>query len=111
VSEQLYRELKANGVESLELPTQNLVLVGAFSRKEQRVTKQVYLILNFGGVLVDQIFLVSAQLLTTMLIGYDNLSGCSLVDYVRKETKVLFILCNRLAGKQNLEIIAVVKTA
>jgi hypothetical protein len=81
MSEQLYRELKSNGVESLEMPRQNIVLVGTFSRKEQRVRKQVYLTLNFGGVLVDQIFLVSEQLLTPMLIGYDFcIANCVILD-------------------------------
>ena len=41
VSTQLYNELRANGVEILELPTQNVVLVGAFSRKTHHVKKQV----------------------------------------------------------------------
>jgi hypothetical protein len=71
MSENLYREFKALGVESLELPTQNLVLVGAFSRKEQRVRKQVYLTLNFGEVSIDHVFLVSEQLIAPMLIGCD----------------------------------------
>ena len=71
MSKRLYSELKSKGIESLELPTQNLVLVGAFSGKEQRVKKQVYLTLKFGDVLIDQIFLVSEQLLTPMLIGHD----------------------------------------
>jgi len=71
LSEQLYNELKTNGVESLELPTQNIVLVGAFSRKAHRVRKQVFLTLKFGDLHIDQIFLVSEQLLTPMLIGYD----------------------------------------
>ena len=47
LSEQLYNELKANGVESLEMLTQNVVLVGAFSRKVHRVRKQVLLTLKF----------------------------------------------------------------
>src|SRR5215510_4582257 len=71
MSERLYSELKSRGIESLELPTQNLVLVGAFGRKEQRVKKHVYLTLKFGDVFVDQVFLVSEQLLTPMLIGHD----------------------------------------
>jgi len=70
-SEQLYKELKLNGVESLELPTQNFVLVGAFSWKAHRVRKQVFLTLKFGDMHIDQIFLVSEQLQTPMLIGYD----------------------------------------
>ena len=59
------------GVESLELPTQNVVLVGAFSRKAHRVRKQVFLTLKFGDLHIDQIFLVSEQLLMPMLIGYN----------------------------------------
>ena len=71
LSEQLYNELKANGVESLELPTQNFVLVGAFSRKARRVRKQIFLPLKVGDIHIDQIFLVSEWLLKPMLIGYD----------------------------------------
>jgi hypothetical protein len=71
LSEQLYNELKANGVENLELPTQNVVLVGAFSRKAHRVRKQVFVTLKFGDLNIDQVFLVSEQLVTPMLIGYD----------------------------------------
>jgi hypothetical protein len=72
LSEQLCNELKANGVESLELPTKkNFVLVGAFSRKAHRLRKQVFLTLKFGHIHIDQILLVSEQLLTPMLIGYD----------------------------------------
>ena len=59
LSEQLYNELKSHGIDSLELPTQNVVLVGTFSRKAQRVRKQVFLTLKFGDMYVDQVFLVS----------------------------------------------------
>jgi len=48
LSKQLYNELKLNGVESLELPIQKFVLVGAFSGKAHRVRKQVLLTLKFG---------------------------------------------------------------
>ena len=41
-SKQLYNEQKSKGVENLQLSTQNLVLVGTFSRKVQRVRKQYY---------------------------------------------------------------------
>jgi hypothetical protein len=57
--EQLYKELKENGVESLELPTQNVVLVGAFSRNAYTVRKQVFVTLKFGDIHIAQIFLVS----------------------------------------------------
>jgi hypothetical protein len=67
----LYKELKANGAESLELLTQSVVLVRAFSRKAHTVRKQVLLTLKFGDLHIEQIFLVSEQLLKPMLIGYD----------------------------------------
>ena len=41
-SKQLYNEQKSKGVENLQLSTQNVVLVGTFSRKVQRVRKQYY---------------------------------------------------------------------
>jgi len=58
LSEQLYNELKLNGVESLELPTKNVVLVEAFNRKAHRVRKQVFLTLKFRDIHINQIFLV-----------------------------------------------------
>jgi len=42
-----------------------------WSRKAFRVRKQAFLTLKFGDTRIDQIFLVSEQLLTPMLIGYD----------------------------------------
>ena len=71
LSTQLYNELRSNGVEILELPTQNVVLVGAFSRKTHRVKKQGFMTLKFGNLCTEQVFLVSDQLLTPMLIGCD----------------------------------------
>jgi hypothetical protein len=71
MSKTLYNELKAKGVESLELPTQNVVLVRAFSNKAHRVRKQVFLILRFEDRHIDQPFLMSEQLQTTMPIGRD----------------------------------------
>ena len=67
----MYNELKLNGVESPELPTQNFVFVGEFSWKAHRVRKQVFSTLKFGDLHIDQIFLVSEQLLKSTLIGYD----------------------------------------
>jgi hypothetical protein len=64
LSMQMYDELRAKGVESLELPTQNIVLVGAFSQKTHRVKKKVFMTLQFGNLYIDQIFLVPEQLMT-----------------------------------------------
>jgi hypothetical protein len=46
-------------------------LVGALSPKAHRVRKQILLTLKLGDIHMDQIFLVSEQLLTPILIGYD----------------------------------------
>jgi hypothetical protein len=61
LSENLYKELKSHGADCVELPKQNVVLVDAFSRKAQRVRKQVFLTLKFGDLYTDQVFLVLAQ--------------------------------------------------
>ena len=83
---QMYDELRTRGVESLELPTQNVVLVGAFSQKTHRVKKQVFMSLNFGGLEIDQIFLVSEQLMTPILIGCDFCIANGLIIDFQKET-------------------------
>jgi len=69
--EKSYNELKLNGVENLELPTQSVVLVTEISRKAHTVGKQVFWTLKFGDIHIDKIFLVSEQLLMPTLIGYD----------------------------------------
>ena len=70
----------------LELPTQNVVLVGAFSQKTHRVKKQVFMALKFGGLEIDQIFLVSEQLMTPILIGCDFCIANGLIIDFQKET-------------------------
>jgi hypothetical protein len=98
LSTQLYNELRANGVEILELPTQNVVLVGAFSRKKHHVKKQVFMTLKFGNLYIEQVFLVSDQLLTPMLIGCDFCIANGLVLDFQRE-KLLII-----QGGQSIEI-------
>jgi hypothetical protein len=71
LSKQLYKKLKSNRVDSLELPTLNFVLVAAFSWKAQRVKRPAFLTVKFGDTFIDQIFLVSEELLTPVLTGYD----------------------------------------
>jgi len=98
LSTQLYNELRANGVEILELPTQNVVLVGAFSRKTHHVKKQVFMTLKFGNLCKEQVFLVSDQLLTPMLIGCDFCIANGLVlDFQREELLII-------QGGQSIEI-------
>jgi hypothetical protein len=64
MSQDLYNKLKNNGMRNLELPVQNMNLVSAFSDKARKVKTQAMLTLKFGGVKVDQIFLIAPGLLT-----------------------------------------------
>jgi hypothetical protein len=85
LSENLYKELKSRGVDCLELPTQNVVFVGAFSRKAQSVRKRIFLTLHFGDLYTDQVCLVSAQLLTPVLIGSDFCTANDIIlDFQRE---------------------------
>ena len=82
---QMYDDLRAKGVESLELWNQNAVLVGAFSQKMHWVKKQVFMTLQFRTIYIDQIFLVSEQLMTPMLIGCDFCTTNGLIlDFQRQ---------------------------
>jgi hypothetical protein len=109
LSENLYKELKSRGVDCLELPTQNVVFVGAFSRKAQRVRKRVYLTLQFGDLHTEQVLLVSAQLLTPMLIGsdfciaYDNILDFErgkIVLHSNDKSTGIEIVCGRQEGRE-----------
>jgi hypothetical protein len=84
------------------------VLVGAFSRKAQRVRK-VFLTIKFGDMYIDQVFLASAQLLTPMLIGPDFCTANDIIlDFQRgkivlhsknKSTEIE-IVCGRQEGRE-----------
>jgi hypothetical protein len=84
LSEQLYKELKLKGDESLELPTQNVIFVGAFSGKAHRARNQVFLILKFGDMHIEKLFLVTDHLLKPTLIGYDFCIANGVILYFQK---------------------------
>jgi hypothetical protein len=71
INQDLYNELRNNGTKNLELPVQNMKLVSAFSDKARKVETPAMLILKFGGVRVDQIFLIAPRLITQVLIDVD----------------------------------------
>ena len=64
LNEYLYNKLKHAGLNCLELPTQHVNLVSAFNDKSKRVKKQALLEVNIGTTKLDQVVLLSAQLLT-----------------------------------------------
>jgi hypothetical protein len=73
LNEQLYDKLRLLGLNCLELPTQHLSLVSAFNEKSKRIKKQALLEIQIGDSAVDQIVLLSPQLLTDAILGLDFL--------------------------------------
>jgi len=73
LNEYLYDKLKHAGLKCLELPTQHVNLVSAFNDKTKRVKKQTFLDVNIGSTKLDQVVLLSAQLLTEGILGIDFL--------------------------------------
>jgi hypothetical protein len=73
LNENLCNKLRHAGLQCLELPTQHVNLVGAFNDKSKGVKKQALLEVNIGGTKLDQVVLLSAQLLTEAILGLDFL--------------------------------------
>jgi len=71
LNESLYNKLRHAGLQCLELPTQHVNLVSAFSNKSKTVKKQA--LLDIGETKLDQVVLLSAQLLTEAILGLDFL--------------------------------------
>jgi hypothetical protein len=73
LNENLYNKLRHAGLQCLELPTQHVNFVSAFNNKSKIVKKQALLEVNIGGTKLDQVVLLSAQLLTEAILGLDFL--------------------------------------
>jgi len=73
LNEYLYNKLKHAGLKCLELPTQHVNLVSAFNDKSKRVKKQALLEVTIETTKLDQVVLLSAQLLTEVILGIDFL--------------------------------------
>jgi len=68
LTEELYHELRSEGVEGLELGVQNALFVSAFRNKSKRICVQAMMPIRIDDMVVDHIFLVSPQLLTQALL-------------------------------------------
>jgi predicted aspartyl protease len=73
LNEQLYNKLRLLGLNCLELPTQHLNLVSAFNERSKRIRKQALLGIQIGDSRMDQVVLLSPQLLTHAILGRDFL--------------------------------------
>ena len=76
MNEHLYNRLRHEGLKCFELPTQHVNLLSAFNKKSNRVKKQAMLDVKIGDLKINQIVLLSPQLLTDAILGLDFL-----VDY------------------------------
>ena len=73
MNEHLYNRLRHEGLKCFELPTQHVNLLSAFNKKSSRVKKQAMLEMNIGDFQLNQIVLLSPQLLTDAILGLDFL--------------------------------------
>ena len=69
----MYNRLRLLGLNCVELPTQHLNLVSAFNKRSKRIRKQALLEIQIGDSIVDQVVLLSPQLLTDAIFGLDFL--------------------------------------
>ena len=79
ITEDLYAHLLSQGIEMLELKLQSTVLITAFGNRSRRIKKQVYLPFYIGDDSFEHVFLVSGQLLESLLIGANFLQEYGLV--------------------------------
>jgi len=63
MSQDLFNKLRKSGMTNLELPVQNMKLVSEFNDRSRNVNIQAMLTLKFGGVSVDQIFLIAPRMM------------------------------------------------
>jgi len=76
VNEHFYNRLRYEGLKCFELPTQHLNFLSAFNKKSNRVKQQAMLDVKKGDFKLNQIVLLSPQLLTDAILGL-----VFLVDY------------------------------
>jgi len=89
MNENLYERIKQWGNKYLELPAQHLTLVSAFNDKSWRVRRRIFVPVKLGTVVIDHVFLMSPQLLTSAILGVDFfINTMQIIDF--PERCVLF---------------------
>jgi predicted aspartyl protease len=73
MNEHLYSRLWHEGLKCFELPTQQVNLLSAFNKKTNRFKKQAMLDVKIGDFKINQIVLLSPQLLIDTILGFDFL--------------------------------------
>ena len=71
LTEEMYHKLISEGLESLELGVQSAVLFSAFGNKTESIRVMAMMQIRVDEIVLDDIFLISPQLLTQALLGVD----------------------------------------
>ena len=79
ITKDVNAHLLSQGLEMLELKLQSTVLVTVFGSRSRRIKKQVYISFFIGDDYFENVFLVSGQLIESLLIGADFLQEYGLV--------------------------------
>ena len=79
ISEKLYNKLVLKGLPTYEIGINNAVLITAFGNRTKRLKKQVYLEFAIGQDVFENVFLVSPQLIGSVIIGCDFARDCGLI--------------------------------
>jgi len=79
ITEDLYAHLLSQGLEKLELKLQSTVLVTAFGSRSLRIKKQADIPFFIGDDCFEHVFLVSGQLIESLVIGAAFLQEYGLV--------------------------------
>ena len=85
MNECLYNQLKHHGLNCLELPTQHVNLLSAFSKKSNRVKRQALLKFKLTTTEVNQVVLLTPQLVTDVILGLDFLiEYTAVINFARR---------------------------
>jgi hypothetical protein len=85
INKDLYEKILRAGNNYLELPTQHLTLVSAFNDKGKQVKKQMFVPITVGDVLIDQVIIISPQLITPAILGVDFFVNTrAIIDFPEK---------------------------
>jgi hypothetical protein len=79
ISEKLYDHLVLKGLSTYEIGINNAVLITAFGNRTKRLKKQEYLEFAIGQDVFENVFLVSPQLIGSVIIGRDFAKDCGLI--------------------------------
>jgi hypothetical protein len=73
MNEDLHEKIQRAVKSYLELPAQHLTLVSAINDKGKQLRKQIFVPIKVGDIIIDQVIIISPQLVTPAILGVDFL--------------------------------------